>query len=338
MHSTTSEKESVLVHLLLEGSSLHNTAQKVGISVATASCIAKRLLPDHVACPAGCPPLLSKSNKRKVVCDITSGTCTTAVDVAERLAGVGEVGVSVKTVQRVLKEAGLCAGPKTKKPLLTKKHIQGCMAFCLAHKDWTVEDWKRVVWSDEITINCLGSDGRLWCWKRKGEKLSTCTTQATVKYGGGSLMVWGCMTYNGVGYLRKVEGHMNAIQYCKILQEDLVASMRWYGLKHQDVLFQQDNDPKHNSKKAKICLEELGFVVMEWPSNSPDLNPIEHLWRHLKQQMNCHKRHPKSMHELWELVSKEWDYITDEVCRKLVDSMPCRIHAILAAKGGATKY
>ena len=68
------------------------------------------------------------------------------------------------------------------------------MDFALAHKDWTLEDWKRVVWSDETKINLLVSDGRQWVWKKPGEKLSNRLVKETKKCGGGSLMMWGCMS------------------------------------------------------------------------------------------------------------------------------------------------
>ena len=58
-----------------------------------------------------------------------------------------------------------------------------------AHKDWTVEDWERVIWSDETKINCLGSDGCKWVWKRPGEGLSDRLVKGTVKFGGGSVII-----------------------------------------------------------------------------------------------------------------------------------------------------
>ena len=63
------------------------------------------------------------------------------------------------------------------------------MDFALAHKDWTLDDWKRVIWSDETKINCLGSDDRKWGWKKTGKGLSDRLVEGTVKFGGGSVMV-----------------------------------------------------------------------------------------------------------------------------------------------------
>ena len=82
---------------------------------------------------------------------------------------------------------------KQKRPLLRKRHRAARLYWAIAHKDWTLEGWKRVVWSDESKINRLGSDGRKWLWKKSREGLSDRTVEGTLKFGGGSLMIWGCM-------------------------------------------------------------------------------------------------------------------------------------------------
>ena len=100
-------------------------------------------------------------------------------------------------------------------------------------------------------------------------------------------MVWGCMTAKGVGYMAKIEGNMNADLYCQILRDELMNMIHYYNLNEADIIFQQDNDLKHTSNMAKACLNELGLKVLEWPAQSLDLNPIEHLWEHLKCQLNA---------------------------------------------------
>jgi hypothetical protein len=127
-----------------------------------------------------------------------------------------------------LKKAGLKAVAKAKKPLLTNWHRKERLDFALAHLDWTVEDWKTVVWSDETKINRLGSDGRRWAWKKAGEGLSDRLVKETVKFGGGSLMMWGCMLWEGVGFACKIDGRMDGELYTKILQKELQESLAFY--------------------------------------------------------------------------------------------------------------
>ena len=71
---------------------------------------------------------------------------------------------------------------KSKHPLLSARHCKAHLDFTYAHKDWTVENWKKVVWSDETKVNHLGSDGRKWVWKKAGEGISDRLVEGTVIY------------------------------------------------------------------------------------------------------------------------------------------------------------
>ena len=102
----------------------------------------------------------------------------------------------------------------------------------------------------------------------------------------------------------------------------------------------QDNDPKHTSHLCKNYLkrkEEKGdLVIMNFPPQSPDLNPIENLWDHLKREKVKHRSTNKD--NLWDVLNQSWNNIKPEVLIKLVHSMPNRVNAVLKAKGGHTKY
>ena len=212
------------------------------------------------------------------------------------------------------------------------------MDFAIAHKDWTVEDWKRVIWSDETKINRFGSDGRKWGWKKPGESLSDRLVEGKLKFGGGSLMMWGCFCWHGVGYACIIDGRMDKELYCMILEDDLQKSIEYYGLDRDNIIFQQDNDSKHTSGLAKQWFQDHGIDVLLWPPQSPDLNPIEHLWEILKRRLASYERAPGGILELWERVQDEWEKIDIEICQKLIESLPKRVEAVIKAKGGYTKY
>ena len=94
-------------------------------------------------------------------------------------------------------------------------------------------------------------------------------------------MVWGCLGWESVGRLAEVEGKMNAEQYVDILENNLLPSMEESGISLEDVIFQQDNDPKHTSKRAKEWMEDNNITLLDWPPQSPDPNPTEiHLGSH----------------------------------------------------------
>ena len=227
---------------------------------------------------------------------------------------------------------------KKKCPMLSKHHKREQLDFAHSHKEWTLEDWKRVIWSDETKVNCLGSDGRKWVWKRAGEPLTDRLVEGTKKFGGGSVMVWGCMTWDGVGLACKIDGRMDSDLYCQIMEEDLQGTLSYYNKFPDHIIFQQDNDPKHTSKKAQKWFDTHGIEVMKWPAQSPDLNPIEHLWNHVKRKLGEYEEPPNSVNELWEHFQEEWEGIDASVCQNLIESMHRRIEAVLKAKGGYTKY
>jgi len=140
-------------------------------------------------------------------------------------------------VRNVLKTNGLQAKHKVKKPAISVRNQKKRLMFAKKYQHWTVKDSKRVIWSDETKINRFGSDGRGWCWKSKGEGLSDRTMQLTVKHGGGCVMAWGCMTAEGVGYLSRFGGGLDAWLYCKILEDELVQTMEYYGMERDAMIF-----------------------------------------------------------------------------------------------------
>ena len=97
-------------------------------------------------------------------------------------------------------------------------------------------------------------------------------------------------------------------------------------------------EPKHTSNLAQKWFKDNKTNLMDWPAQSPDLNPIEHLWELLKRKLKMYEEHPKGLYELWERVEVEWNKITPEECQNLIESLPRRLEAVYKAKGGHTKY
>ena len=338
MKPTPETKVQRTISLLREGASVRQVAERLSISKSTVSRIRQKHLPALTNVPAGRSPLLSVAGRRYVTRLITSGTFDTASEVCKHLQQTSDVGASVDTVRRTLKSSGLRSGKKIHKPLLTTRHRRARLEWAKKYKDWKEQEWRRVIWSDETKINLFVSDGKKWCWKRPGKTLEKRVIKQTVKHGGGSIMVWGCMTAEGVGFATWIKRKMDSEIYQGILADELQDTMSWYGLDKNDFIFQQDNYPKHTAKSTQKWLKENEWKVLDWPAQSPDLNPIEHLWQHAKQQLALTANLPKKESDLWAEFESVWNAIDSRTCTNLIDSMPSRVQAVLKARGGHTKY
>ena len=193
--------------------------------------------------------------------------------------------------------------------------------------------WNHVLWSDEMKINLFGSYGFKYVRQRPGEEYKNKCVMPTVKHGGGNVVVWGCMCAAGVGELHFIEGNMNSNTYCEILQLSMIPSLQKLARRS---VFQHDNDPKHTSKTTSALLKRLRVKVMDWLGMSPDLNPIEHLWRILKRKVEV--RNVSNIRQLRDVVMEEWKNIPVAPCETLVNSMPRRVKVVLDNDGRHTKY
>ena len=161
--------------------------------------------------------------------------------------------VSVSTVKRRLRAAGLTGRVAVRKPLLRwqnkkKSHED----WAMKHRQWTTENWKKVLWTDESKFVIFGSSLRVFVRRRVGKSTVPQCVTPTVKHGGGSVMIWGSFAGNRVGDLHRVTGTLNQKGYHSILQCHAIPS----GLRLvlQGFIRQQDNDPKHTSRLCQNYL------------------------------------------------------------------------------------
>ena len=273
----------------------------------------------------------STREDRKIVQACLKDRRKSAKDISKEVKEDIGLELSSRTIRRRLLDAGLKSCRAKKKPLLSMKARQKRLQWALEHRNFS---WNNVVFSDESRF-CLVSDRPVIVRRRQGEEYLPACLNTTMKHGGGGIMVWGCIARNGVGRLHKIDGNVNAQHYLQILKYCAIPSMQ-HLFGDQPSIFQQDNAPCHTAKVVKEWTEANGMKILSWPGNSPDLNPIEHIWDHIARQLA--KQKFRNAEELLNNLKVEWKKIPLPILEKLIDSMPQRIEAVIKAKGGATKY
>ncbi len=128
----------------------------------------------------------------------------------------------------------------------------------------------KVLGSDETKIELFGINSTRRVWRRRNAAYDPKNTIPTVKHGGGNIMLWGCFSAKGTGQLHRIKGTMDEAMYRQgqgIEASQSIENGLW-------MVFQHDNDPKHMAKATEEWLKKKHIKVLEWPSQSPDFNPI----------------------------------------------------------------
>jgi transposase len=198
MRAIPAATKANIISLLKNEHSIREISKRTGVSNATVCRIRKKCTKElvHKLSP-GRPRVLSLHQERNLVRMVSSGKWSNAEKANYFLKVDYGVDLTTKCIRNSLKRNGLHSYVKQKKPFLSKIHRMKRLKFARRYKTWTAEDWKKIIWTDESKFNVFGSKGRQYYWKRQDGKFRDSHVKATMKYGGGHIMVWGSMTSQG---------------------------------------------------------------------------------------------------------------------------------------------
>jgi hypothetical protein len=259
-----------------------------------------------------------------------------------------EVNFRTSTLKTILKEYGISKWRAAKRPFLTQDHANKRRVWGTLHLEWEQEQWNCIIWSDECSVERGKGKKREWVFRTPTQKWDKPMIE-TFKAGKGvSIIVWAAFS----GKLGRSElfilerdpdskkGGYSANSYIALLNE-IIPTIWEPGLK-----FMQDNAPIHKAKKTMKWFEEMGIPVIDWPPYSPDLNPIENLWRKLKElvyEVNPAIDYVMGGDEavkeaLGEALLQAWRLIPQCYFDAVIESMKRRCEAVVRADGWHTKY
>jgi len=291
---------------------------------------------------------------RRIVRTALASRRTTLRDLTKKL----DLGVSHRTIQRRLKEAGIQKRIACTKPHLSPEHMAKRLEWAKERENWTVEQWGNVIWSDESAIQ-IGFDPRQTkVFRRVGEAQLPACLRPSFKSKRVTIMVWSCFRWGKLGPLIVCPpGGIGSNEYLEILADGLlsfrddVLGSNWdedtiIVRQPGDLLFMQDGAPCHKTRDVMDFLAEEDIPVIPWPAQSPDLNPIENLWAILKDRF--HRRFSElrgtlskskdAMEWYGQVLQEVWAEIPWVIVSNLIRSYPGRIRKVIEANGGPIDY
>lgn len=262
----------------------------------------------------------------------------TAQQITQHFYPEGEI--HWRTIKKALNKRGMKRHVALRKPKLSDENKRARLEWCLTRQHWGPEDWSRVLWSDETWIS-TGKHRKTRVWRFSDEALNDSYLVDKIKKK--SWMFWGCFHGSTQGphlfWDRKNWGTITEQSYCLfvvLIIANYIAEQRRLG---NPLFFMQDNALGHAAKGTIALLEELGVSKIPWPANSPDLNPIETLWNIMKDWIaKYYPDYTASLKRTQEAVEAAWRAIGAETMAKLIEEMPQRIQAVIAAQGGHIPY
>lgn len=145
------------------------------------------------------------------------------------------------------------------------------------------------------------------------------------------VMVWGCICWNGVGTLVKVDGIINAHKYEQVLDNHLWPVIARH-FPDNSYIFQDDNARVHRAGTISLYKVKNNIISISWLAQSPDLNLIENLWLYIKRKLSCRVSFINNTQDLFDEILRIWMSIPPAYVQNLYKTIPRRIMQITSFK------
>lgn len=247
-------------------------------------------------------------------------------------------GVCRTTIRAYIRKLGFCNRVAARKPFLSVSHRMQRLQFARAYRHWMAEDWKHVIWTDESSFELGKNSRQIRVWRKTHEKYAMHCLAPTFKSGRTSVMVWGAFTgFEKSPLVFLPQGERTAADFVQNVYEGILSGFYFMHVHRNELVLMEDGAPVHRARVSQLWREAHGIRKLKWPPNSPDLNPIENLWKILKDLLRNHKK-PSNKQEMIEVIERVWSEVTLEQLETLVCSMPSWMEAVIATHGGSTRW
>ena len=244
------------------------------------------------------------------------------------------------TVRKILKAYGKAKRVPRKKPWLREGNRKRRLTWTRVEKR-RKRNWNTVCWSDEVTFYVGENNNVFYVTRGANEEFQERNLRPTFKSGRTKVGVWSCFCGDNMGPLVIIPkgGTMTALRYIDVLKKHFIPFYRrMVSIYGPEVVMQEDNASWHKAGVVRKFLEKQNVKYLSWPPQSPDLTPIENLWKQIKGRIGYMEERLKNVQDMEQALREVWLQITPASLLTLNRSMPRRLDAVIKNKGGSTKY